>query len=238
MKTMKMTNVKLLATVLLSASILTSCKNDKKQIADNSSDIEVVNENSATENTKSTKKYDERIKKRTYKMKDGKYISYNLNQRGIAGFEEWKDFTVINAELTNLNLSKSIDTKNDSETTSEKRIRNLNYRIANLKNTIPTWLRTEEVLEDVADVQKEYLELISESNSSEKEMKENLEELNEKFDDLREELDETINRYIKIHEDAIEEFNEELDDGDIEDAIEEYNEEIKELDKIVKKNNS
>ena len=46
-------------------------------------------------------------------------------------------------------------------------------------------------------------------------------------------MNETVAKYVKIHEDAIEEFNEELDDGDIEDAIEEYNEEIKKMNKIV-----
>jgi len=91
-------------------------------------------------------------------------------------------------------------------------------------------------MEGVADIQKEYKELIEDPTASEKEVQENLEEISEKFDDLKEELDETIQQYIKIQNDAIEEFIEEYKEGEILDAIEEYNEEIKEMDKIIEKN--
>ena len=127
---------------------------------------------------------------------------YDLDINGVVGFDDWEDFTTVNNELVNIRKSNEPNTK--------ERIESLNYRVANLRNTIPDWLQTEEVLEDVADVQKEYLELISEKYVSENEMKENLEEVYEKFDDLKEELYETIETYIKAHEDVIEEFNEEI----------------------------
>lgn len=166
------------------------------------------------------------FKTRKYKMKDGTTISYNLDAKGIAGFDDWADFTVVNYELAEL--------RNQEISESEKRIRNLNYRIANLRNTIPDWLKTEEVLEDVSDIQKEYLELIKNTDGSENEMKENLEELTEQFDDLKEELDETITKYLEIRKEAIEEFNEEIDKGNYEKAIKEYNEEIKKLEEMTK----
>lgn len=48
------------------------------------------------------------------------------------------------------------------------RIKKLNYRIANLANTIPSYFKTEEVMEEVADIQKEYKELIEDPTASEK----------------------------------------------------------------------
>lgn len=167
------------------------------------------------------------LKTRTYKMKDGSKITYQYDPEGIVGFDDWKDFTIINTEIID------ISRRNINE--SKQRMSNLNYRIANLSNSIPAYLKTEEVMEDVADIQKEYLELIEDTDASEKEIAENYEELAEQFADLNEELEETMDKYMDIHGDAIEEFIEEFSKGEYEDAIEEYNEEIKKLDKMLKK---
>jgi DNA repair ATPase RecN len=167
------------------------------------------------------------LKTRTYKMKDGTKIAYQYDSKGLVGFDDWKDFTVINTEIIDLSR-RNIDEE-------KQRMNSLNYRIANLSNTIPAYLKTEEVMEDVADIQKEYLELIEDADASDKEIEENYEELSEKFADLNEELQETMDKYIDIHGDAIEEFMEEFSKGEYEDAIEEYNEEIKELDKMLEK---
>ena len=167
------------------------------------------------------------LKTRTYKMKDGSKIAYQYDPEGIVGFDDWKDYTVINTEI--------IDISRRSVNEAKLRISSLNYRIANLSNTIPAYLKTEEVMEDVADIQKEYLELIEDTDASEEEIEENYEELAEQFADLNEELEETMDKYMDIHGDAIEEFMEEFSKGEYEDAIEEYNEEIKELDKMLEK---
>ncbi|MHB0754865.1 hypothetical protein [Polaribacter sp. M15] len=208
MKIMNINSVKtMLMLLILSSIILTSCnktKNkteieDKKEVSKaikvekDNVDVKVKNEDFNTN----------QIKTRTYKLKDrATPIVYDLDINGVVGFDDWEDFTTVNNELVNIRKSNEPNTK--------ERIESLNYRVANLRNTIPDWLQTEEVLEDVADVQKEYLELISEKYVSENEMKENLEEVYEKFDDLKEELYETIETYIKAHEDVIEEFNEEI----------------------------
>lgn len=227
MKTIKMKSIQLFSTLMLSLFLIASCNNVKKTDSDaenNMEEIVEVEKDNMDVDGEMTPKNNE-VKTVTYKMKAQEPIVYNLDTNGIAGFKDWKDFTVVNFELAEIERA--------NYTTTNQRIRNMNFRVANLSNTIPAWLKTEEVMEDVADVQSEYLELIKESNASENEIKENLEELSEKFDDLKEELNETVAKYVKIHEDAIEEFNEELDDGDIEDAIEEYNEEIKKMNKIV-----
>lgn len=237
MKNIKINSIKLFAlAVTISSFMFVSCDTPKKNTNENNEiseaveiekdNLEVEKENVETDVDEMEMKEGE-VKTRTYKMKEQTPIVYNLDANGIAGFDDWADFTVINYELAEIRKANYV--------TTAQRVKNMNYRIANLGNTIPSWLKTEEVMEDVADIQKEYLELIKENNAPEKEMKENLEELSEKFDDLKEELDETVAEYVKIHESAIEEFNEEYKKGKIEDAIEEYNEEIKKLDKIVEK---
>ncbi|RCS28447.1 hypothetical protein DUT90_00545 [Polaribacter sp. WD7] len=211
--------------ITLSIFLLISCNNYKKEAGANKQVVAEVLDNQKDSKVVESKK--EEIKTRTYKMKDGTALVYNLDAKGIVGFDDWNDYAIVNSEIVNF---KKVNFK-----TTEARMRHLNYRIANLSNTIPPYLKTEEVLEDVADIQKEYKELIEDTNASEKEVAENLEEVYEKFDDLKEELNETMERYIKIHDDAIEEFIEEYKEGKIMAAIEEYNEEIKELDKMIEK---
>lgn len=237
MKNIKINSIKLLALAFTVSSFLfVSCDTTKKNTNKNNEvveTIEIEKDNLEIDQEITDGNFDNvelkegEVKTRTYKMKEQTPIVYNLDANGIAGFDDWADFTVINYELAEIRKANYITTK--------QRVKNMNYRIANLGNTIPAWLKTEEVMEDVADIQKEYLELIKETNAPEREVKENLEELSEKFDDLKEELDETVAQYVKIHESAIEEFNEEYKKGKIEAAIEEYNEEIKKLDKIIEK---
>ena len=225
-----MKSIKLFATALTVTSFMMVSCDVKKDNTNNEEVIEVVEvekDNIDVNSDMDSKELAEvEVKTRTYKMREKQEpIVYDLDANGISGFDDWRDYTVVNYELAEIRKAKYI--------TTAQRVKNMNYRIANLGNSIPAWLKTEEVMEDVADVQKEYLELIEDANASENEMKENLEELTEKFDDLKEELDETVQQYVKIHESAIEEFNEEFKKGKIEAAIEEYNEEIKKMDKIV-----
>lgn len=229
MKKIKMKSIKLFATALTVSSFMMVSCDVKKENTNEEEVIEIVevekdniDVDADMDSDMNTKKLAEvEVKTRTYKMKKQEPIVYDLDANGIAGFDDWRDYTVVNYELAKIRKAKYI--------TTDQRVKNMNYRIANLGNSIPDWLKTEEVMEDVADVQKEYLELIEDADASEIEMKENLEELTEKFDDLKEELDETVQQYVKIYESAIEEFNE----GKIEAAIEEYNEEIKKMDRIV-----
>ncbi|TXD47792.1 hypothetical protein [Polaribacter sp. IC073] len=228
MKSIKMNSIKLFATALtVSSFMLVSCDNNKKEKTNVTKEILEIKDDINKEAAETEMKMEEDVKTRTYKMKDGTAIVYNLDAKGIAGFDDWSNFTIVNSELAQMRKSKFV--------TTSQRIKNMNFRMANLANTVPAWLKTEEVMEDVADVQKEYLELIEDPNASENEMKENLEELSEKFDDLKEELDEAVKEYTKINEDAIEEFNEEINKGKIDAALKEYNEEIKKLDEMLQK---
>lgn len=138
---------------------------------------------------KSDMKTDMKVEVNTMKIKlaNGQYVDYNLDANGSLSFNNWSGFNIANKELRDiaeLNLE-----------TSTQRIENLNGTISNLGNTIPTWLKNEEVMEDIDDIQEEYKKLLKEKNEPAKNVKQNLEELIEKFDDLREELNETIAKY-------------------------------------------
>ncbi|WP_405609713.1 hypothetical protein [Polaribacter sp. Asnod1-A03] len=204
---MKITKMNLLKKVAITLTVfsfvLISCNKGKKEVTEIKEEIaELVDID--------TSDIDE-VKTRTYKMKDGRTIIYDINARGIVGFDDWSNYAALHSDLEVL--------KKQNFTTTEDDIKNLNYRIANLANTIPDWLKTEEVMEDVADIQKEYGELIAEGNASEDEIKENLEEVSEKFDDLKEELGETVEEYTEMNADEIEEFKED---------VKEFNEELEE----------
>ncbi len=218
---MKIINLNVLKTIVMfiavSTMTLLSCNNIKKKtnikvregIADA---VEKEQDNTDIDATDEDLN-DNVVKTRSYTMKDRTMpIVYDLDINGVVGFKDWTDFTVVNYELKNL--------RNANVDTTRVKLENLNYRMANLRTTIPDWLQTEEVMEDVAAIQKEYLDLISDKDASDDEMKENLEEVFEKFDDLRKELDETVTKYMKIHEHAIEEYNEEIKNMD--EIIENY----------------
>lgn len=121
-------------------------------------------------------------------LTDGTSVTYNPQNEDAIAFEDWSEFNAANATLLNLD-----DRDYEIEITS---LESLNGSISNLANSIPSSLKTEEVLEDIDDVQEEYTKLINEKNEPLKNVKQNIEELVEKFDDLREELNETVEDYV------------------------------------------
>ncbi|WP_299671222.1 hypothetical protein [uncultured Polaribacter sp.] len=173
-----MKTIKKFTTVLAIASLLfVSCDKAKEKKTDmNSSDT-------------NTTEMSIEAKKMKVKIADGQYGSYNVDVYGDLSFDDWDGFNIANKELR--------DIENLELNTTTQRIENLNGTIANLGNSIPVWLRNEEVMEDVDDVQEEYRKLLKEKDEPMKNVKQNLEELIEKFDDLREELNETIAKYKK-----------------------------------------
>jgi hypothetical protein len=171
-----------------------SCNKVKEKASETKEEVaELVDEN--------TKEKDA-VKTHTYKMEDGRTIIYDINAKGIVGFDDWSNYTEVNAELESF--------KDKEYITVEKNVINLNDRMENLANTIPEWLKTDEVLEDVEEVQEEYKELMADNDDSETEVEKNLDALSDKFDELKETLDETVASYTKKHKNIVEEFHEEL----------------------------
>lgn len=133
-------------------------------------------------NTAQDKNTDENV----FELNDGTTIQLD-NNNNVATITNWGDFNSANNALLNL--------EDRNYEISMSNLSNLRGSIANLAESIPQSLRTEEVLEDIEDVQEEYRTLMNESDEPLKNIKQNIEELVEKFDDLREELYETVEDY-------------------------------------------
>ena len=226
MKNLKIT----LSALALSGLALTSCMDEKKS---KDADMDKVEMNAQKENkSKMEGSHSDAEKMMAHKKgnkmrsKDGKVVersmNVDVNAMQISG---WSGFNTLSVEMKNL--------EGADLNTMKAALPNFKNTIASLQSTRPEWMMTEEITEDIEDVQKEYNEYIKEQNSKEKNVKENIEELNEAYDDLVEEINETFDKYVKINRKAREEYREEMeDDGDIDDAREEYNEEIKKLNKV------
>ena len=110
-------------------------------------------------------------------LNDGTEVFYISNDESAISINGWSEFNAINKDLLNL--------KDKEYNITIESLEGLNGAITNLANTVPSSLKTEEVLEDIRDVQEEYTKLINEKNAPLKNVKQNIEELVEKFDDLR-----------------------------------------------------
>ncbi|SCY38680.1 hypothetical protein SAMN05192588_2611 [Nonlabens sp. Hel1_33_55] len=101
-------------------------------------------------------------------------------------------------------------------------------------NRMPAYLKIDDVMDAVADVQKEMKEYEQEKNNVDTEENlENLEEIDEALYDLNKELIKSRKKYDDQKNDAIEEFMEEFNSNSnqtmqerVNDATEEYNEEM------------
>lgn len=133
------------------------------------------------------KEKNEDFKVMKIELADGNTVNYKMSTDGSLSFDDWDGFNTANNELREI---ENLDLE-----TSTARIENLSGSIASLRGTIPSWLKNEEVMEDIDDIEEEYKKLLAEKNEPAKNVKQNLEELIEKFDDLREELQETIDKY-------------------------------------------
>ncbi len=104
------------------------------------------------------------------------------------------------------------------------------------KNTIPYYLRRDDVNEAIKDVEKEltdYEENKAKENPSPTEHDQNVREIQEAFDNLEKEIIKARKRFENNRKDAMEEFMEEIKDKSnktqserYRDAMEEYNEEM------------
>lgn len=227
-----MKSIKLVTTTLVVSGLaFMSCKNDYKTkdtevdtVEEQVEDLE--NEMDNASDSKSESDYimqSDQVMSKEYAMNDGRNINYQTTEAGIVGFDGWQQFNILTYELEEMKKA-NIYTK--------ERVGNLRGVIATLDNSIPDWLKTDEVMEDVADIQKVYNELMTETNVSEKEYKENIEEVSEKYADLQEELTETVEEYMKVNERAIKKYNKQIEKGNFEKANRKYKREIEKLNKI------
>ena len=130
----------------------------------------------------------EKAKEYNIDLNDGTSVVYNSKDEAAISIKGWSEFNQINNTLNDL---EEVDYVIPME-----RLESLNSAIINLANSVPSSLKTEEVLEDIADIQEEFTKLINEKYEPLDNVKQNIEELVEKFYDLREELNEIVEAYI------------------------------------------
>ncbi|MBU3011084.1 hypothetical protein KO506_06700 [Polaribacter vadi] len=102
-------------------------------------------------------------------------------------FENWNAYNMANAQLLSM--------ENDEFKISKNRIIYLKKFVNNLSETIPSWLQTNEVQEEINDVEKEFTVLIDELNESTQQIRANCKELNKEFKDLRQDINERVEDY-------------------------------------------
>jgi hypothetical protein len=232
MKTIKMKTTGIFTAALALATItLTSCKNEVKNDAKNFEE----SYSEASENTNATPNVNLAMSEKTdrvsnivtatsFQDKNGEEVSYTIDDAGMVHMDDWTSFSTLESELSEIKALKF-------KTTNEK-VADLAGIVTSLKQTIPDALMTEEIMEDIDDIQKEYNELIAESDASKNEYMENLEELSEQFDDLHEEITETVFDYAKINKKAIDKYNKKMEKGKIEAAEKTYNKQMEKANTI------
>ena len=160
----------------------------------------------------------------------------DINETGIVGISNWESFNKLSREMYTL--------KGADYFTTITMMRRMQPTVAKLQATMPAWMNTEEIIEDVDDFIKDYNELVGDTTADDKEFRENLEEISEQYEDLREEAQEVFVEYRKTVTSGDEEWIEVLEEGrivkkNVKDGREDNKkEEIKKLKKIPDGNNN
>lgn len=217
-----MKNLKLIPFAVAIALVgFTSCADEKK-------DNKIVEENTLQNETEVVRGDVEEVNE-VNEMEAKKMA--NMVDRNV--FTEYKSTGTVKgwAALNDLNTGmKSLSGKDYAS--SKKMVGNLAATINDLTITRPDWLKTEEISEDIADLEKDYKKLMSEDNTNEDKFRRDLEEVNEQYEDLVEEVNETIERYMEISRDATEDYIDEMKDGDPKEAQEELDKGMKKMKKV------
>ena len=172
---------KFTAILAITGVLFISCdKTTKEKVEDKTEEVEDKMEEISDE---ITAEYNEM----KVELEDGTYVNYKMNKDGDISFDDWSGYNIANSELREIRQSAYV--------TTTSRLEALKGSIMSLRTSIPAWLKTEEVMEDIANVEKEYNKVMTDTDKSVDNVKQNIEDLDEKFDDLREELNETIEKY-------------------------------------------
>lgn len=221
-----MKNLKTSISVLaMSGLIFTSCMDENKskdmkdmdeenKVEMNSEKEDMLKENTSNYDTEQMMAYNK------VTSVDGEVVERSMNNDvkalQISGWDGFNELSIEMKKLENADLN-----------TMQTALPNFESTIASLSTTRPEWMMTEEISEDIEDLQKEYKALMSSDNTNEKKYKRDLEEVNEAYDDLVEEINETFDTYVKINRKANEKLNKNVDN-----AREKYNKEIDKLNEV------
>lgn len=221
-----MKNLKTSISVLaMSGLIFTSCMDENKskdmkdmdeenKVEMNSEKEDMLKENTSNSDTEQMMAYNK------VTSVDGEVVERSINNDVKAlQISGWDGFNKLSIEMKKL--------EDADLNTMQTALPNFESTIASLSTTRPEWMMTEEISEDIEDLQKEYKALMSSDNTNEKKYKRDLEEVNEAYDDLVEEINETFDTYVKINRKANEKLNKNVDN-----AREKYNKEINKLNEV------
>ncbi|APX99460.1 hypothetical protein [Lacinutrix venerupis] len=221
-----MKNLKTSISVLaMSGLIFTSCMDENKskdmkdmdeenKVEMNSEKEDMLKENTSNSDTEQMMAYNK------VTSVDGEIVERSINNDVKAlQISGWDGFNKLSIEMKKL--------EDADLNTMQTALPNFESTIASLSTTRPEWMMTEEISEDIEDLQKEYKALMSSDNTNEKKYKRDLEEVNEAYDDLVEEINETFDTYVKINRKANEKLNKNVDN-----AREKYNKEINKLNEV------
>lgn len=103
-------------------------------------------------------------------------------------FSNWNDFNLANVRLHQI--------ESEDYNTTVSRLVELDSFVVDMPKSIPNWLKTDKVLNELDDVQKKYKELKEERDTSTTVVRKNYKELTKEFNDLREELGKIVEENI------------------------------------------
>jgi predicted nucleic acid-binding Zn-ribbon protein len=217
----------------LAATIFIGCK-------DNENDTDDLNDDMAVEMNEGNMDKDESMegtyknpkpvtKEEADKMANDISSNVMVNNDTITEIRGFKSYTLLRSNMYNFSNSTP-----EMELKMEETLR---QTFNSFKETIPYYLRVDDVNDAIRDVEKElaeYEEEMTGKKASNKNNRENIEEIQEAFDDLEKEIIQARKKFVDNREDAMEEFMEEINSKSDQttferyrDAMEEYNEEIK-----------
>ncbi len=219
----------------LAATIFVGCKDNENNADDLNDDmaVEMNDDVDSMENDSSkdaTYKNPRPVtKEEVDKMATDISSNVMVNNDTITEIRGFKDYSLMRSNLYNFTRSTP-----DMELKMEETLR---QTFNGFKQSIPYYLRVDDVNDAIRDVEKELTEYEkekAEKDATSKNNRENIEEIQEAFDDLEKEIIQARKKFMDNREDAMEEFMEEINSNSDQttseryrDAMEEYNEEIK-----------
>ncbi|NVJ88266.1 MAG: hypothetical protein HWD82_02340 [Flavobacteriaceae bacterium] len=119
---------------------------------------------------------------------EDKTVLLKKDDFGTYSFNNWNDFNLLNVRL-HVAESKEFRVPVSTVGVYEEAVNNLH-------NSIPKWLKSEDLVKEIKDAQKKYDNLIDERFKSTTKVRKNWSELTNAFDDVRELLNEKVDNYI------------------------------------------
>ena len=182
---------------LILATSFTSCKNageKEAQVEEDTQEVHTVKDSTAAEKVRYA---EAKIEAERPVMPKNYGINWDEVQADPAmktDFEAWDDYRTFSGSLSDLELKKV------PEAEIKDYITQLEQEAMNLENTIPQSIMTEEIQEDIKDIQEEIADLKSitaKAGVNESKIANQVEELKEAYDDLNEEIKETVSKSEK-----------------------------------------